>query len=65
MAPHRGLRPTSRKPNPLILIHNGLAAMAPLERPRIFISYAHRDGGDLAVRLQRDLSGGPSAGSAA
>jgi WD40 repeat protein len=23
--------------------------------PRIFISYAHRDGGDLALRLQRDL----------
>src|ERR1700682_5705932 len=24
--------------------------------PRIFISYAHRDGGDLALRLQRDLA---------
>src|ERR1035438_1342599 len=27
------------------------------ESPRIFISYAHRDGGSLAARLQRDLQG--------
>jgi len=29
--------------------------MSPLERPRIFISYAHRDGANLALRLQADL----------
>src|ERR1019366_2715392 len=36
-------------------IHNGVAAMSPPEHPRIFISYAHRDSGDLAEKLQTDL----------
>ena len=34
-----------------------LRSVSTLEVPRIFISYAHRDGAELAIRLQGDLEG--------
>lgn len=40
----------------LVRYHNGLSSMANVGYQRIFVSYARRDGTELATRLQRDLS---------
>src|SRR5271165_7471836 len=54
--PHDGLRRRlflALLTNP---IHNGSFFMPPSEQPRVFISYARKDGATLAQRLQSDLA---------
>src|SRR5271165_3650270 len=54
--PHDGLRRRlflALLTNP---IHNGSFFMPPSEQPRVFISYARKDGAALAQRLQKDLN---------